>query len=58
MKVPVPLYGVVPPVPVTVTVDCPPLQLIEVFVELAANTAGWVIVMLVVAAQPFASVTV
>ena len=58
MKLPVPVYGPVPPLPVTVTVAVPPLHKILVEVELAVNAVGCVTVMLVVAVQPFASVTV
>ena len=58
VKVPVPVYGPVPPFPVTVTVAVPPLQEILVEVELAVNAVGCEIVMLVVAVHPFASVTV
>ena len=58
MKLPVPVYGPVPPADVTVTVAVPPLQDILVEVELAVRTVGSVTVILVVAEQPFASVTV
>jgi hypothetical protein len=58
VKLPVPVYGPVPPFPVTVTVAVPPLQEILVAVELAVKTVGSVTVILVVAEQPFASVTV
>ena len=58
MKLPVPVYGAVPPLPVTVTVADPPLQEMLVDDELAVNTVGSVTVMLVVAAHPLASVTV
>ena len=55
---PVPVYGAVPPLPLTVTVALPPLQEILVEDELAVNTVGSVTVMLVVAVHPLASVTV
>jgi hypothetical protein len=58
VKLPVPVYGPVPPADVTVTVADPPLQDILVEVEPAVNTVGSVTVMLVVAVHPFASVTV
>ena len=58
VNVPVPVYGPVPPVADTVTVDEPPLHKIAVDDELAVSTVGSVTVMLVVAVQPFASVTV
>ena len=58
VKSPVPVYGPVPPVADTVTVDEPPLHEIGVDDELATNTAGSVTVMLVVAVHPLASVTV
>ncbi len=58
MKSPVPLYGAVPPVADTVTVEVPPLQSIAVELLLASRTIGSVMVMVVVVEQPFASVTV
>ena len=58
MKLPVPVYGPVPPAADTVTVDEPPLQEMLVEVEPAVKTVGSVTVMLVDADQPFASVTV
>ena len=58
MKLPVPVYGPVPPFPVTVTAAVPPLQDMLVEVELAVKTVGSVTVMLVVAVHPLASVTV
>jgi hypothetical protein len=58
VKFPVPVYGPVPPFPVTVTVAVPPLDKILVDVELAVSAVGCVTVMLVVAVHPFASVTV
>ncbi len=58
LKDPVPVYGPVPPFPLTVTVAVPPLQEILVEVELAVRSVGSVTVMLVVAVQPLASVTV
>ena len=58
VKSPVPLYGAVPPVAETVTVEVPPLQSIAVELLLASRTIGSVMVMVVVVEQPFASVTV
>ena len=58
VNVPVPVYGPVPPFPVTVTVAVPPLHKILVAVDPAVSVVGWVTVMLVVAVHPFASVTV
>ena len=53
-----PVYGAVPPAPVTVTVAVPPLHKMLVDDELAVSAVGSVTVMLVVAVHPFASVTV
>ena len=58
VKSPVPMYGAVPPVAETVTVEVPPLQSIAVELLLASRTVGSLIVMVVVVEQPFASVTV
>jgi hypothetical protein len=58
VKVPVPLYGVVPPVALIVTVDVPPLQSIAVCVSVTANTAGSLIVTVIDLVHPLASVTV
>ena len=58
MKVPVPVYGAVPPVAVTVTVVVPPLQDIEPALDEAVNCVGWLTLPVVVAVQPLASVTV
>jgi hypothetical protein len=58
VKLPVPVYGPVPPFPLTVTVAVPPLQEILVEVELAVRSVGSVTVILVVAVHPLASVTV
>ena len=58
VKSPVPLYGAVPPMADTVTVEVPPLQSIAVELLLASRTVGSVMVMVVVVEQPFASVTV
>jgi hypothetical protein len=58
VKLPVPVYGPVPPFPVTVTVAVPPLQEILVAVEPAVSKVGSVRVILVVAVHPLASVTV
>ena len=58
VKSPVPLYGAVPPVAETVTVEVPPLQSIAVDELEADNAVGSVMVMVVVVEHPFASVTV
>jgi hypothetical protein len=58
VKLPVPVYGPVPPLPDTVTVAVPPLQEMLVDDELAVRSVGSVTVMLVVAVHPLASVTV
>ena len=58
VKSPVPLYGAVPPVADTVTVEVPPLQSIAVDELEASRTVGSVMVMVVVVEQPLASVTV
>ncbi len=58
VKSPVPLYGAVPPVAETVTVEEPPLQSIAVEKLEASRTVGSLIVMVVVVEQPLASVTV
>ena len=58
VKSPVPLYGAVPPMADTVTVEVPPLQSIAVELLLASRTVGSVMVIVVVVEQPFASVTV
>ena len=58
VKFPVPVYGPVPPAAVTVTVAVPPLHEILVEVDPAVRVVGSVTVILVVAAHPFASVTV
>jgi hypothetical protein len=58
VKSPVPVYGPVPPLPVTVTVAVPPLQEMLVELELAVRTVGSVTVILVIAEHPLASVTV
>jgi hypothetical protein len=52
------VYGNVPPAPVTVTVEFPPLHAIIVADELAVNAVGCEILTDVVAVQPLASVTV
>jgi hypothetical protein len=53
-----PVYGAVPPVAETVTVDEPLLQSIAVADDEATSAAGSVTVIDVVDVQPFASVTV
>ncbi len=58
VKSPVPLYGAVPPVADTVTVEVPPLQSIAVDELEASRTVGSLIMMVVVVEQPLASVTV
>ena len=58
VKLPSPLYGNVPPVAVTVTVEMPPLHVIAVALELAVSNVGSVTVIVVVAMHPLASVTV
>ena len=40
LKVPSPVYGAVPPVALTVTVELPPLHRIAVLVELGTNAVG------------------
>jgi hypothetical protein len=55
-KVPVPVYGVVPPLADTVTVDVPATHADAE--DDATSGVGWVIVADVVAVQPLASVTV
>ena len=58
VKSPVPLYGAVPPVADTVTVEVPPLQSMAVDELEADNAVGSVMVIVVVVEQPLASVTV
>lgn len=58
VKVPVPLYGGVPPVAVTVMVDMPPLHPMGVAVADAAQGGGSGMVMVVEPTHPFAEVTV
>jgi hypothetical protein len=58
VKLPVPAYGPVPPVPVTVTVAVPPLHAILVAVELAEGAVHSVTIILANAEHPFALVTV
>ena len=58
VKVPVPVYGAVPPVADTVTVELPAKHNIAVALLVADNAVGSPIVMVVVVEQPFASVTV
>ena len=58
MKVPVPVYGDVPPVAVTVTVVVPPLQSIVPALDDAVNCVGCEMLPEVVEVHPFASVTV
>ncbi len=57
INVPIPIYGGVPPVPVTTTVASSPLQRMVVAVAVAARSGGSVSVAMTVSAQPFASVT-
>ena len=58
VKSPVPLYGAVPPVADTVTVEVPPLQSMVVDELEADNAVGSVMVIVVVVEHPLASVTV
>src|SRR5437764_1237511 len=58
LNVPGPVYGAVPPLALTVTVELPPLPRIGVAHELAVSALGWVMSPVVVAVQPLASVTV
>ena len=58
MKLPVPVYGAVPPLADTVTVAVPPLHRMEVADDEAVSTEGSITVMLVVEVQPLPSVTV
>ena len=58
MKLPVPEYGAVPPVALTVTVVVPPLHEIDPADEDALNTAGCVTVPAAIEVHPLASVTV
>lgn len=58
IKEPVPVYGGVPPLAATVTVDVFPLQRIGVALAVAMSDEEPIIVTVVVAEQLFASVTV
>ncbi|MFA6234570.1 MAG: hypothetical protein WC824_10365, partial [Bacteroidota bacterium] len=58
LTVPVPEYGGVPPLAVTVTVELPPLQRIADAFADTTNNVGSVIVAEAVDVHPFASVTV
>ena len=58
VNVPAPSYGAVPPEAVTVTVDDPPLQAIDVGDEEDTTAVGSVTVTEVVDEHPLASVTV
>jgi len=58
LNVPVPVYGVVPPVAVTVTVELPPKQRIGVAFDEAISSGGSVTVTEAVPVQLLASVTV
>ncbi len=58
VKSPVPLYGAVPPMAETVTVEVPPLQSMVVDELEADNAVGSVMVIVVVVEHPLASVTV
>ena len=58
MKLPVPVYGGVPPVADTTTVVVPPKHDIVPGVDDASNCVGPLILPLVTAVQPLASVTV
>ena len=58
VNVPVPVYGCVPPVALTVMVVLPPLQAIVPAVDDATNISGCVTVIDVDDVQPLASVIV
>ena len=58
VKLPVPVYGIVPPLALTLTVAFPPLHRMGVAVEAAINAEGWLMVIVVVTVHPLASVTV
>ena len=58
MNGPVPEYGAVPPLAVTVTVAFPPLHAIAVADDEATKALGAVTMMVVVDEQPLKSVTV
>lgn len=58
VKAPVPVYGAVPPVAATVTVDVPPLHRIGVALAVAMIEDAPIMVIVVVEEQLFASVTV
>ena len=59
MKLPVPVYGAVPPDAETLILAEPPLQATGVVItELAASTLGCITVIVVVAVFELASVTV
>jgi len=58
VKFPMPLYGVVPPLPLTATVVLPPKHRILPDVAFAVNWVGWLRLVFRVMEQPFASVTV
>jgi len=58
VKVPVPVYGAVPPVADTVTLVVPPLHAIGAKVAVATKAAGALTVPVVTEVQPLASVTV
>ena len=58
LNVPSPVYGAVPPVALTVTIELPPLHRIAVLDESASTALGSVIVPVVVEVQLLASVTV
>ena len=58
VKFPVPLYGETPPTAPTETVVVPPLQAMLPKEADANNRDGWAMVMVVLAVQPLASVTV
>ena len=58
LNVPVPKYGAVPPVALTVTTELPPLHRIGVLEELGTNARGCVMFPVVVWVQLLVSVTV
>ncbi len=58
LNVPVPVCGAVPPLALTVTVELPPLHRIGVADDLAVSAEGCVLLSVVEAVAPLASVTV
>ena len=58
VKVPVPVYGAVPPIADTVTVVLPPKHAMVPAEDDASRTDGWLTVVATIAEHPAASVTV